>query len=157
MKIVLDTNVLVSAALKANSLPFLVVRWIDQHGGLLKSVATEQEILAVLARPHIAAVTDPSFRHCVAKMLAAAALVPIIERIAACRDPTDDKFLELAVNGGADLVVSGDADLLALNPFRDIPIVPPAASYGTSRYRQAAASIGTIGSGRSVTRRRGRR
>jgi predicted nucleic acid-binding protein len=48
-------------------------------------------------------------------------------RIAACRDPTDDKFLELAVNGHADLLVTGDGDLLALDPFRQIPIVTPAA------------------------------
>jgi uncharacterized protein len=41
--------------------------------------------------------------------------------------PHDDKFLELAVNGRADLIISGDADLLALNPFRDIPILTPAA------------------------------
>jgi predicted nucleic acid-binding protein len=34
--------------------------------------------------------------------------------------------LELAINGHADLIISGDADLLALNPFRQIPIVPPA-------------------------------
>ena len=61
MRIVLDTNVFVSAVLKLNSLPFLVVRWIDQHDGLLKSAVTEQEILNVLARPHIAAVTIPSF------------------------------------------------------------------------------------------------
>lgn len=53
--------------------------------------------------------------------------VMIIERIAACRDPTDDKFLELAVNGRADLIVSGDGDLLALHPFRGIPIFTPAA------------------------------
>jgi predicted nucleic acid-binding protein len=51
---VLDTNVSVSAVLKLNSLPFLAVRWIDQHGGLLNSAVTEQEILNVLARPHIA-------------------------------------------------------------------------------------------------------
>ncbi len=50
MRIVLDTNVFVSAVLKLNSLPFLVVRWSDQHGGLLKSAVTEQEILNVLAR-----------------------------------------------------------------------------------------------------------
>jgi len=61
------------------------------------------------------------------KVLIAAELVTITERIAACRDPTDDKFLELAVNGRADLIVSGDGDLLALNPFRQIPIVTPAA------------------------------
>jgi len=59
--------------------------------------------------------------------LTAAELVAITERIAACRDPTDDKFHELAVNGHADLIVSGDGDLLALNPFRQIPIVTPAA------------------------------
>jgi len=82
--------------------------------------------LHVLARPHIAAVTIPLFRKDLAK-LASAELVTITERIAACRDPHDDKFPELAVNDHADLIVSGDGDLLALNPFRQIPIVTPAA------------------------------
>jgi uncharacterized protein len=121
MRLVVDTNVFVSAVLKANSLPFVVVRWIDRHGGFLKSAATEQEVLLVLQRPHIAAITIPSFREGLAQMLADAELVAITERIAACRDPKDDKFLELAVNGHADLIVSGDADLLALNPFRAFP------------------------------------
>jgi putative PIN family toxin of toxin-antitoxin system len=127
MRIVVDTNIFVSSVLKANSFPFLVVRWIDQHAGLLKSPATEQEILNVLGRPHIAAVTIPSFRQDLAKLLAKAEMVTIVERIVACRDPTDDKFLELAVNGRADLMVTGDGDLLALDPFRDIPILTPAA------------------------------
>jgi uncharacterized protein len=118
---------------QGNSLPFVVVRWIDRNGGLLKSTATEQELLAVLERPYFARVMIPSFRDGLAKMLAAAELVKITERIAACRDPTDDKFLELAVNGHADLIVSGDADLLALNPFRGIPIVPPATFVQAAR------------------------
>jgi putative PIN family toxin of toxin-antitoxin system len=126
MRVVLDTNVFVSAVLKVNSLPFHAVRWIDRHDGLLKSAATEREILNVLARPRIAAVTVPAFRENLAKLLAGAELIAITERIAACRDPGDDKFLELAVNGHADLICSGDRDLLALNPFRDIPIVTPA-------------------------------
>jgi predicted nucleic acid-binding protein len=42
MRLVVDTNVFVSAIIKVNSLPFLVVRWIDQHGGLIKSAVTEQ-------------------------------------------------------------------------------------------------------------------
>ena len=126
MRIVVDTNDFVSAVLKLNSLPFLVVRWIDEHGGLLKSVATEREILNVLSRPQIAAVTIPAFHDDLAELLARAELVAITERITACRDPHDDKFLELAVNGHADLIVSGDADLLTLNPFRDIPILTPA-------------------------------
>jgi putative PIN family toxin of toxin-antitoxin system len=126
MRLVVDTNVFVSAALKDNSLPFFVVRWIERHDGLLKSVATEQQLLEVLARPYIAAATIPALREGVGRLLAAAELIPIVERITACRDPTDDKFLELAVNGRADLIVSGDADLLALNPFHGIPIVTPA-------------------------------
>jgi len=126
MRLVVDTNVFVSAALKDNSLPFFVVRWIERHDGLLKSVATEQQLLEVLARPYIAAATIPALREGVGRLLAAAELIPIVERITACRDPTDDKFLELAVNGRADLIVSADADLLALNPFHGIPIVTPA-------------------------------
>ena len=42
------------------------------------------------------------------------------------KDPEDNKFLELAVNGNANVIVSGDADLLALHPFRGIPIEAPA-------------------------------
>jgi predicted nucleic acid-binding protein len=49
--------------------------------------------------------------------MADAESLTITERIVACRDPADHKFLELAINGHADLIVSGDADLLALNPF----------------------------------------
>jgi len=41
MRLVVDTNVFIRAALKANSLPFLVIRWIERHDGLLKSVATK--------------------------------------------------------------------------------------------------------------------
>ena len=126
MRLVVDTNVFVSAVLKENSLPFIVIRWIDRTGGLLKSVATEEELLAVLTRPYLARVIIPSFRDGLVKMLATAETVTITERITACRDLTDNKFLELAVNGHADLIVSGDADLLSLNPFRGVPIVPPA-------------------------------
>ncbi len=126
MRIVVDTNVLVSAALKTASFPFIVIRWIDRNGGLLKSAATEQEVLDVLQRPRIAALVTPSFRDGLTRLLAAAELVAIDERIAVCRDPKDDKFLELAVNGRADVIVTGDRDLLALDPFRGVSVVPPA-------------------------------
>ena len=126
MRLVVDTNVFVSAVLKENSLPFLVIRWVEQNGGLLKSHATERELTEVLRRPYIAAVMAAGFAAGLSALLAGSELVAIREQIAACRDPKDDKFLELAVNGGAELIVSGDADLLALNPVRRIPIVSPA-------------------------------
>ena len=56
-----------------------------------------------------------------------AELVPIVYRVQACRDPADDKFLELAINGEVDLIVTGDHDLLALDPFQGIPLIKPAA------------------------------
>jgi len=63
----------------------------------------------------------------VRRILDAAEPIPIVELIALCRDREDDKFLELAVNGRADLIISGDADLLSLDEVRSIPIVTPAA------------------------------
>ncbi len=53
-------------------------------------------------------------------------VVAIGEEVHACRDPKDDKFLDLAVNGQATCLISGDADLLALHPFRGIAILTPA-------------------------------
>jgi len=126
MRVVVDTNVLVSAALKQQSMPGMAVLLVERRGGLLKSIATEQQLFEVVARPRLASLIDPEAQAWLQKLMVAAELVTITERIVACRDPTDDKFLELAVNGHADLIVSGDGDLLALNPFRDIPIVTPA-------------------------------
>ncbi|WP_408733647.1 putative toxin-antitoxin system toxin component, PIN family [Mucilaginibacter sp.] len=49
-----------------------------------------------------------------------------VEKFSDCRDPKDNKFLELAVTAGASCIVSGDQDLLILHPFNNIPILPPA-------------------------------
>ncbi len=49
--------------------------------------------------------------------------VEINQQINECRDPKDNKYLELAVCGGANLIVTGDNDLLILNPFRRITIL----------------------------------
>lgn len=56
-----------------------------------------------------------------------AEFVPIIQVIRECRDPRDDKFLEVALNGRADVIVTGDADLLGMNPWRGIEISSPVA------------------------------
>lgn len=54
-------------------------------------------------------------------------IIDVLQSIRASRDPKDDKFLEAAVNGRADVIVTGDKDLLDLDPFRGIAIVTPAA------------------------------
>ncbi len=62
-----------------------------------------------------------------------AEMVPITYTIRACRDPKDDKILEVAVNGSANLIITGDSDLLALHPFQDIAIVSPSSYLRTWR------------------------
>ena len=86
----------------------------------------------MLSRPHLAPLIPQRFKEWLTTMLAAAERVQIMERITACRDPKDDKFLELAVNGKADMIISGDADLLTLATFRRIAIVD-AATFVRSR------------------------
>jgi putative PIN family toxin of toxin-antitoxin system len=127
MRVVLDTNVIVSAALKEASWPGETLRWVGRYGGLLKTAITKLDVMAVLQRPRIAAKISGDFLEGLRPVFAAAELVNVTETITACRDPNDDRFLELAVNGHADVIVSGDGDLLALDTFRGIPIITPAA------------------------------
>ena len=54
-------------------------------------------------------------------------MIETSERIRACRDPNDDKFLEVAVSGKAHYLIMCDQDLLVLHPFRGTPILKPAA------------------------------
>ena len=56
-----------------------------------------------------------------------AELVNVVERVTDCRDPRDNKFLELAVSGRVTHIVTGDSDLLVLHPFRGIIVVSPSA------------------------------
>ena len=127
MRVVVDTNIFINAALKESSAPGVALHRVAQDGTLLKSTATGRELLETLARQRFAPLISKHFQEWAAELLAVAELVTISERIVACRDPKDDKFLELAVCGRADVIVSGDHDLLALHPFRYIPIVTPAA------------------------------
>lgn len=127
MRVMVDTNVLISAALKQSSVPATAVRLVAERHRLLKSVATERELFDTIDRPRLAPLIPPEFRSWLAGLFVSAEPVSIVERIAACRDPKDDKILEVAVNGRAEIVVSGDADLLVLDPYRSIPIVTAAA------------------------------
>ena len=95
---------------------------------LLYSDATLEELVDVLNRPRIRekyGLGDGDIRTVVALILLRGEHVTPRVRIRACRDPHDDKFLEVAVSGHADVIVSGDEDLLVLSPFQGIPIVSP--------------------------------
>jgi putative PIN family toxin of toxin-antitoxin system len=125
MRVVIDTGVLISAAIKAQTVPNVAVYQAEQRGVLLKSPVTEAELIEVIDRPYLALLISSAARNRLVQLMARAEMITIAERIAACRDPKDDKFLELAVGGRADLILTGDNDLLMLNPFRGIQIVTP--------------------------------
>ncbi len=127
MRAVVDSNVLISACLKANSSSRYSIRWVQQRGIFLRSHATDTEFRLTLGKPGLAnLLRDLAFVEHLNRLMDAAELVPVVGDLRACRDPDDDKFLELAVLGNADAIISGDADLLALDPFRGIPFVDPA-------------------------------
>jgi putative PIN family toxin of toxin-antitoxin system len=123
-RFVVDNNILVSALLVKNSAPFQVISKIEERDVILYSEETLLELNQVLSRKkfikYFAIEEKQAF---IFKLLEKAELVEIEESINICRDPKDDKFLELAVSGKADFIITGDQDLLVLNPFRNIEII----------------------------------
>ena len=85
-------------------------------------------MLLALERPKLRRLFgDWEFVDGLKALVSAAELVRIGDPIRVCRDPDDDKFLEVAVYGSAECIVSGDRDLLDLHPFRRIPIYSPSS------------------------------
>ena len=126
MRFVLDTNVVVSALLLADSIPRQAFDKALEQGTILISVPVILELADVLSRKKLNKylLEDERMRFLIG-LLKETELIDTTEPIAICRDPNDDKFLELAVDGNADYIVTGDADLLVLHPFRGIQILTP--------------------------------
>jgi putative PIN family toxin of toxin-antitoxin system len=125
--IVFDASTLVGASIGRGSVPDRAVRHAFAADRVAASEATMAELLDVLARPRLARFIDPDLRDEVLSLLDTyGVFFAPTERVADCRDPKDDKYLELALAAGADRIVSGDADLLVLHPWRGVRILRPA-------------------------------
>ena len=125
LRVVFDNNVLISAVLLGGSARQAFNKLID-NGSVLVSVSVLLELAEVLNRPKFDKyVTQDERMRFLVSFLKVAEMVEIRETIVACRDPKDDKFLELAVSGRANFLVTGDKDLLDLNPFRGLKILTP--------------------------------
>jgi len=126
-RVVVDTNALVSRLLLPESIPGQAVRKAVDEADLLVSEAALYELADVLARPKFDQYLTIEHRKEFLRLLGRIAeMVPIVYTVHDCRDPKDNKFLEVAVNGEADIIVTGDQDLLVLNPYHGIRIVTPA-------------------------------
>jgi len=125
-RVVVDTNVLVSRLIVPQSLPAHAVRKAELEAILLISDGTMYELADVLARPKFDRyISLEDRKNFLRRLIYIAEFVPIIQVIRECRDPKDDKFLEVALNGRANVLVTGDADLLALHPWRAVEILSP--------------------------------
>lgn len=124
MRVVLDTNVFVSAVL-GGKLGIILNEWMAEKFTLIVTDSIAAEYIDVINRPkfrissdEIVGVTD--------YLLDTAEFVTSGEDIfAVTADPTDNKFLEAAIAGQVDFIVSGDNHLLELGSFREIPIITP--------------------------------
>jgi putative PIN family toxin of toxin-antitoxin system len=131
MRVVVDTNILVRALIMPHGTVGPVLLRLRQGDYvLLYSHSLLKELVDVLNRPRIRnkyGLTEQDIETVLSLILLRGEAVAPQMQIAACRDPKDDKFLDVAVSGKADVIVSGDQDLLVLHPFSGIPILPPAA------------------------------
>lgn len=129
MRTVVDTNILVRALIKPQgSVGPVLQRLRRRDYTLLLSRATLDEAVEVLHRPRLRDkydLSDSILRAALRLLVLRSELVQPDVQIAVCRDPKDDKFLEVAVAGKADAIISGDDDLLILDPYAGIPIVTP--------------------------------
>jgi putative PIN family toxin of toxin-antitoxin system len=126
-RVVIDTNVLIGASLLDGSVPAQARNHAVGHSRLVATDDTVREFIDRLMLPKFDTYVSRSARDALAQSyLMVVDLVPVTQLIRACRDPRDDKFLEAAVNGRADVIISGDKDLLSLNPFAGIYILSPA-------------------------------
>lgn len=123
---VLDTNTLVSAFLFPNSNPGIVLTTVLERGTLLMSLETAEELASVLRREKFDRyLTRKGREELLAAAICESELVEVHSIIEECRDSSDNKILATAVDGNATTIISGDADLLVLNPYRDIQIGAP--------------------------------
>jgi putative PIN family toxin of toxin-antitoxin system len=127
-RLVLDTNVIISALILSSPTPHQVVEDALAHSRLVVTESTERELIAVMMSPKFDKyVPQPRRQELLLRLAPMIERVAVIQIVRICRDPHDDAVLEAALNGRAGALVTGDKDLLELNGLAGLNIVTPAA------------------------------
>ena len=126
-RIILDTNVIISGVLfKGAVVRRLLLLALNEYQ-LVFSQATWDELAVVLQRDSFEKHMPLGARlRVLADLAGLIEVVPVTSIVADCRDPKDNKFLAVAVDAGVSTIVTGDADLLVLNPYKGVSICTPA-------------------------------
>ena len=127
MRVVVDCNVLISAALSKNGTAAQVIKLVENFHHLILSEKTLREFSDTILKTKFNTYFRPiDIRFAIIPRYSnKCELIVPFHRVRICRDPKDDMYLELALSGKADCIVSGDPDLQILNPFENIPIISP--------------------------------
>lgn len=126
-RLVFDTNTLISGLLLPGSQPAHAVKKGLHEGKIIVSSDTLNELAEVLSRDkfnrYISLESRKEYFRYFARVIEK---IEVIRKVKTCRDPKDDKFLELAINGEAEIIISGDKDLLILHSYQSVQIMSPA-------------------------------
>ena len=126
MRLIVDTNILVSAFVFKSETADNVVRFAAKKHTLLFSESTFKELKSTLLKEKFAEIVElPTIRNLIFNLVRIGEFIEPKIEITECRDHKDNKFLELAVAGNADCIVTGDNDLLKLHPFRINRVITP--------------------------------
>lgn len=131
-RVVIDTNVLISAALSVSSKPAQITRLLIEHGELLFSAESFAELELRLWRPKFDRHVSPERRRLMLHDWAAIAHwvdLPPRPWQAYCRDPDDDVLLYTALVGQARCLITGDANLPEMPPVEGLQVITPAQAW----------------------------
>lgn len=122
MKVVIDTNILVSAAQDENSMAWKIIREVIE--GRLEAFATHQtmsenrQMLRKLIR-------DRQYRELLEEYFRRLLIVKVFKPVQVVSDPEDNKLFESAVASGADYIITNDGDVLYVEEFKGVKVVTP--------------------------------
>jgi uncharacterized protein len=122
LRVVLDTNVLVSAIISDGKARELLNKGITNQYSVLISDLILKELIVVLRRPKFK-ISEDEVQRTILAVIRTADVINVKTKIKAVKeDPKDDMIIETAIDGGADMIVTGDGHLLALKTFRGINV-----------------------------------
>ncbi|MCY3840605.1 MAG: putative toxin-antitoxin system toxin component, PIN family [Gammaproteobacteria bacterium] len=128
MRVVIDTNVWVSRLLLADSMAARAVDAALSSSEVVVSERPVEELADVLAREKFDRYVSLADREeFLRRVLQVATTIPVLTEVADCRDVNDNQLLTLALDSESDYILTGDQDLLTMNPWRGIEIISPRA------------------------------
>ncbi|MDE0062457.1 MAG: putative toxin-antitoxin system toxin component, PIN family [Gammaproteobacteria bacterium] len=126
MRVVIDTNLWVSRLLLAGSAPAQAVDKALAAFEVMMSEPLVEELADVLSRKKFDRYVSVRDRdEFLRRILRIATIAPVLSEVDDCRDPDDNRLLALALDSESGCILTGDRDLLLLNPWRGVRIVSP--------------------------------